>query len=351
MKNHRYKLEKYHGPGSRHTCPGCKESRVLTLYMDSETGLTVHPSVGRCNRESNCGYHYTPKGFFQDNNISIDTNPFGQIKRVQLTQRPTSYIPFEKMKESLRGYQQNNFVKYLISFFGEEVTAGLVKKYFIGTSKHWPGSTIFWQVDTKGKVRSGKIMLFNLEKGKRVKKPFDHITWVHSVLKLSEFELKQALFGEHLLEDISKPIGLVEGEKTAIIASVYLPKFIWLATGGLSNLPDEKCRVLSGRTVVLFPDVKGFEKWNKRMKHLSELMPGTRFEISDLLEKNATVLERKEGCDIADYLIKFPWKSLSEQERILQLFMKKNPLLSKLTEVFDLASYQLKDSNTPKSSI
>jgi hypothetical protein len=30
-------------------------------------GEHIHPSVGRCNRESNCGYHYTPKQYFQVN--------------------------------------------------------------------------------------------------------------------------------------------------------------------------------------------------------------------------------------------------------------------------------------------
>lgn len=348
MNNHRYNLEKYDGPGSRHTCPSCKESRVFTLYIDSETNLNLHPTVGRCNRESNCGYHYSPKQYFQDNNISIDRNPSGQMKRVHHFKRPTSYISLETMKESLRSYQQNNLVIYLINLFGKEVTAGLLKKYFIGTSKHWPGSTVFWQMDSLGKVRTGKIILYNPETGKRVKEPFSHITWVHSVLKLPEFELKQALFGEHLLKDTSMPIGLVESEKTAIIASVYLPKLTWLATGGLSNLTTSKCSVLSGRTVVLFPDVKGYDKWDQRMKELSDLMPGTRFEISDLLEKNATDIERADGCDLADYLVRFHYKPLSDQEKKLQLLTKKNPLLSKLIQSFDLVfddSYRIQNSN------
>lgn len=77
---------------------------------------------------------------------------------------------------------------------------------------------------------------------------------------MPDFELKQCLFGEHLLRDKAKPIAIVESEKTAIIASVYLPQFIWLAVGSLTNLNAEKCSVLKGRTVTLFPDLNGFEK-------------------------------------------------------------------------------------------
>jgi hypothetical protein len=73
-------------------------------------------------------------------------------------------------------------------------------------------------------------------------------------------------------------------------------------------LTAEKCKPLSGLNVVLFPDVKGFDIWNEKMKELSIQMPGTRFNISDLLELNATDEEREQGCDIADYLIQFDWK-------------------------------------------
>ena len=52
------------------------------------------------------------------------------------------------------------------------------------------------------------------------------------------WELTQCLFGEHLLSAIDekqKTVALVESEKTAIIASCIMPKYIWLATGGKSQ--------------------------------------------------------------------------------------------------------------------
>ena len=52
------------------------------------------------------------------------------------------------------------------------------------------------------------------------------------------WELTKCLFGEHLLSAIDekqKTVALVESEKTAIIASSIMPKYIWLATGGKSQ--------------------------------------------------------------------------------------------------------------------
>ena len=40
---------------SRHTCPNCGDKRSFTYYVD-ESGTPLHPSVGRCNHESSCGY-------------------------------------------------------------------------------------------------------------------------------------------------------------------------------------------------------------------------------------------------------------------------------------------------------
>jgi hypothetical protein len=296
---------------TRYRCPICQQrDKTFSLYIDTETGEQIHPTVGRCNRESNCGHHYTPKQYFQDNNISFDTpQPKAyQPRTVKPQPKPFSFIPVEVFKASLKGHEANHFVKFLIELFGVVVASELVSRYFIATSKHWNGATVFWQIDTQGNVRTGKIMLYNPTTGKRVKEPFNHITWVHKALKQAEFELKQCLFGEHLLIEKTKPVAIVESEKTAVIASVYLPQFIWVAVGSLTNLNPEKCSILKGRNITLFPDLNGFEKWNNKAKELSHL---ATFTISNLLERKANEAERKKGLDLADYLIKFEYKDFT----------------------------------------
>ena len=309
---HRYILEPYKGMNTRYRCPSCQQrDKTFSRYIDTETGEHIHPSVGRCNRESNCGYHYTPKQYFQDSNISFDSPlPKAYKPRTFTPQpKPVSFIPVEVFKASLKGHEANSFVKFLIDLFGVEVASELVSRYFIATSKHWNCATVFWQIDIQGKVRTGKIMLYSPTTGKRVKNLELPVYWVHKALKQPEFELRQCLFGEHLLIDKTKPVAIVESEKTAVIASVYLPQFIWLAVGSLTNLNAEKCIILKGRTVTLFPDLNGFEKWSSKAKELSHL---ASFQVSDLLERKATEAERKQGFDLADYLIRHDYRDFAQ---------------------------------------
>jgi hypothetical protein len=314
MTEHKYILEPYKGMNTRYRCPNCQQrDKTFSLYIDSETGEHIHPSVGRCNRESNCGHHYTPKQYFHDNNISFDTQPKPYKPRPVIPQqKPVSFIPVEIFKASLKAHDTNHFVKFLINLFGVEIASELVSRYFIATSKYWNGATVFWQIDTQGKVRTGKIMLYSPTTGKRVKNLELPVYWVHKAIKQPEFELRQCLFGEHLLIDKTKPVAIVESEKTAVIASVYLPQFIWVAVGSLTNLNAEKCSILKGRTVTLFPDLNGFEKWSSKAKELSHL---AIFTVSDLLERKATEAEKKQGFDLADYLIKYNYKAFALPER------------------------------------
>lgn len=92
------------------------------------------------------------------------------------------------------------------------------------------------------------------------------------------------------------PIAIVESEKTAIIASHFIDRYIWLACGGLGGLGHEKCQVLRNRSVTLFPDLGAYEKWREKANQLG-------FNISNHLEKIATPEQREQGLDLADFLI------------------------------------------------
>lgn len=309
--NYRYRLETYHGPASRYVCPQCnKREKTFVRYIDTQTGQHLGPHVGRCNRESNCGYHLTPTQFFQANQSLQGKKALCFLKsaapaRAKYIPPEISYIDKNILFQSLKAYQANNFVIYLHGLFGAAITQQLIEQYVIGTSGHWPGATVFWQIDTSQQVRSGKILLYNAATGKRVKQPFSHITWAHRVLKLPAFNLQQCFFGQHLLRYSNKPIALVESEKTAIIASVYLPQHTWLATGSLSNLSPHRCSVLKGKKVTLFPDINGYEKWSDVAAGLQR---HAHFVVSDLLEQTATAEQKQQGLDLADYLVQYDWK-------------------------------------------
>ena len=300
------------------TCHLCKAEQSFSRYINTETGEQLADHVGKC---LHCNFHYTPKQFFEDakNEGNAPKQKRGEKKvlksapkEAKLTSiKEPSFMPFELFKQSLNGYNNNYFVSFLYQHFGTTGANELISRYYIGTSKHWTGATVFWQIDIKGKIRAGKIMLYSPTTGKRIKEPFSHIQWVHSVLKLPDYELKQCLFGEHLLRDNTKPVAIVESEKTAIIASAYLPQFVWLACGSLNSLGAERCAALKGKNVVLFPDLKGFDKWKEKAKELAHL---ARFTVSDLLESKATERQKEQGLDIADYLLQYDVKCFTQPQ-------------------------------------
>jgi len=305
MHPHRYILQPYKGINSRHTCPSCRRRREFTCYIDTTTGAPLSPEVGKCNRASNCGYHYTPKQYFADHNIPKQQGSYNSLprplKRLQPATAPTSYIDPQIVMQSLQHYERNHFMQYLCTLFGADEAARLAGRYLIGTAAHWQGATVFWQVDVASNARCGKIMLYDAQTGKRVKQPYNHITWVHSALRMPRYQLRQCLFGEHLLRGNNQPAAIVESEKTAIIATHYVPQYIWLATGSLTNLTPEKCAVLKGRTVYLYPDLNVYDQWQKKAAALSRI---TRMNVSTLLEQKATDADREQGLDVADYLVR-----------------------------------------------
>lgn len=318
MNEHRYKLEPYKGSGTRFRCPGCNKEKEFTRYIDTETNEYLDPSVGICNHQISCGYHHTPKQYFQDNNITNNTlrpASFFKPKAVEHSPIPMSTIPEELFKGSLKRYEGNFFVMFLNNLFGPGITDQLIRKYHIGTSRYWKGAVILWQIDNHGKVRDGKVMLYDPLTGHRVKKPFNYISWTHSILKIKDYNLQQCFFGAHLLPlypDL--PIAIVESEKTAIIASIYFPQFIWIATGGKNGCKwttREVCEVLKGRKVSLWPDLNAFHDWQKKANLLIEY--GLKVDISGLLESKANEQERAAGLDIADFLIRFPFEQFKQE--------------------------------------
>jgi len=295
MAEHRFQLEK---GGVKHACPACRQIRFVR-YVDSFTGEQVADEVGRCDRESSCGYHFTPKEYF----YLTGKNPFDVPKpaiKPQPKPEPVepSFIDTKVVQASLTRYNQNNFCRWLCSVFGKDRAFELTAAYKIGTSKYWQGSCVFWQIDRDGKARAGKVMLYD-DSGSRVKKPFAHVQWVHEVMQIQPYHLQQCLFGEHLLStDSDKPVAVVESEKTAIVASGFIPGLLWVATGGKNNKVREKLQTLIGRKVKLYPDLKAFDDWRK----VAAGLPGVT--VSDILERRATESDRAAGLDLADYLLR-----------------------------------------------
>jgi len=306
MSGYRFSLQKYEGMKTRFTCPSCENAKRFTRYIDNETKTIIHKDVGRCDRVDGCGYHYPPRDFFKDNDIKIEQSNWGAAKILRKTSncKTPSQINYSDVRKCISGLDKSSLVQFLYKKLGKEKTAPTLSNYLLGQFYYWDNiNPVFWQIDVNDKVRTGKFMKYNSINGKRIRKPRRFINWMHTVLNYEDYNLVQCLYGEHLLNRYpQKVVGIVESEKTAIIASIFNDDFLWLATGGKSNMKSKMFEVLSERKVCLFPDINSYDEWCLRADELSSIIPDIK--VSDLLEKEASEREREEGQDLADFLIR-----------------------------------------------
>ena len=320
--NNMLQLETYKGTKSRHICPSCGRRGSFVRYVGDD-GNYIDETVGKCNRDSKCSYHRKPREFFADNphlsksadfkpkararsnyGFAVSNSPQPPIEAKAALVKP-DHIAADILLRTLGNYENNSFVSFLFNLFSEDTEAveKAVKDYLIGTTRD--GATIFWQIDRRRNVRTGKIIAYDAGSGKRRKDITPN--WIHAKLKKSghltaDFNLQQCFFGEHLLPmEKDKPLAIVEAEKTAVIASICFPEFLWLACGGKQNVKVENLQRLAGRQVILYPDSDGFNLWAEKAREARA--NGLTVKVSSLIENYGTDAQKADGYDLADYLI------------------------------------------------
>lgn len=220
----RYQLPK---KAIKSDCPGCgpNHRKTLSRYIDTQTGQPLPDIYGRCDRESNCGYHLNPyhKGasglsYYEQVKARTSVGPIpknwftlaarqkhagvlkqdiitnlmkGKGARLEQAERVVDVvfdqlstssslrlkepenpilapqmgeictIPEEVFTQSLNHYERNQFARLLSRHFGNTVAGELLKRFNIGTSGRWPGACVFWYIDERQRVRGGQIKLFD----------------------------------------------------------------------------------------------------------------------------------------------------------------------------------------------
>lgn len=187
---------------------------------------------------------------------------------------PLLEIPREWVTGLRRRNYDNIFIRWLYSLpWSAEGLQRLQQTLWQYCVMGWQdGRVVFWQIDHTGTVRCAKLMRY-LPDGHRDKQ--EHPGWLYNQKGIRErldpdnHTIMRPLFGAHLLKAHPQaPVNVVESEKTAIIMANYYgnPDIgLWLACGGLNwlNLDSMQPLIDQGRTVWLWPDRDGVEKWQQ----------------------------------------------------------------------------------------
>lgn len=289
--NIRFVLHRYiSGGGNRYTCPRCGRRKCFTRYIDTETGEYLSDDCGKCNHESSCGYHYTPRQFFSDHpECKVKDNfPTRYINGapVLLKRQPpkviaipeyhqTEFYPLSWAEKAV--YRPSTFKEWFMMLpYEEQVKADVLMMYYVGATQkdvivdgvnHGPAA-VFCMIDEKQRLHDAKMIAYNAD-GHRVE------GWGNSMRAVCERTKRgpqlqwteKVLFGLHLLPRYpDKVCCIVESEKTALVCACRYPQYLWLATGGCSNLQAEKLKPLMDRKLIVYPDSGELEKWKDKMR-------------------------------------------------------------------------------------
>jgi hypothetical protein len=339
MMQYRYYLDK---SSRKFNCPECSKKKFVR-YLDRTSGEYLPPHFGRCDSEAKCRTFNKPKfedGLLPSNFNNYPAQEFRAIPATFRNQDTQYYIPYEVLQSTIREYKRNTFYTNMLQGvanpFQESQLEEIVNLYGLGSIQDTQGNWMatFPFINIAGNTCAIQAKAFD------ARNHTSRTDFVHSVLQrvlqLKEEQIPRwlenynknskkvtCLFGEHLLNRFpTNPIALVEAPKTAIYGTLYFgspslsKNMLWLSTYNIQGLTLEKCKVLEGRRIILFPDLSAngstFEFWRKRMEEIEKSLKRTTISISNILEVNSTEEEKNKGLDLADFLVKLDWRKFRE---------------------------------------
>ena len=216
----------------------------------------------------------------------------------------------------------------------------VLKDYHVGHGKN--GHTIFWQLDDRGEVRTGKMMKYRPD-GHRDKTAPWNFDWIHSALfrdqRLTQWnedkqEAQLTFFGMHLLNRYPHAtVNIVESEKTAVLMAIAYGNHatqIWMACGGLEMLSAERLKPITnqGRQIVLFPDRDGIDKWRAKAAQL----PYKSIVLNEQPVTEWWKPQDGDKADVADVVIRIlnERKPMTSIEEVKAEMPQAAPLIDKL---------------------
>lgn len=297
--------------GKKHTCPNCQRAGKFRRYVDTLTGELLPDQFGRCDRENSCGYHLKPTDrpeWLKEHERGNAAPVIGYRPQVVAKVVPPLLVPPSIYMPTM-GATDSNLFAFVANLFGAPAAAEVWSAYRMGAHN---GAVVFWQFTEGDQCRGGKLMKYD-PSGHRLKGYGGAITWEYAVYEWrgqfgnvgTDCRRIQCLFGQHLLKLHPQRIGVVESEKTALLAECASgdPSLVWLAAGGSEGLTADKVATLrraaaAGARVTLYPDTdKAGEKWH-------DIASANHFAINTKLLELTTPSQQAQGYDLGDEIIK-----------------------------------------------
>jgi len=284
--DYRYKLETPRVTGRRQqktTCPNCGKRKCFVRYVDTHNGCQyVADTVGKCDHQHSCGYHYKPSEYYHDNQWATEPKA-SETHCAPIPLPPFQPLPMEYVQRSHS--PQSIFWQWMAGTvapklgLSQERLQQIYDDYLVGATQK--EDVIFWQIDEQQQVHGGHIMQYRIDGHRNGFQGWTHTPLIRAGLLPPDWMLYQCLFGQHLLSQRPNAhLCIVESEKTALIMAAHQPEYLWLATAGSGGLTPEKVQCLQGRRVTLFPDSGCYEKWSRQM----QLTQGIDYNVSQQLE-------------------------------------------------------------------
>lgn len=210
---------------------------------------------------NSCGYHNEPWKDGANRPVSpysLKPTPTPTAKPLQVETIPLDGLYWEQRNAC----NPHLLGAWLSCLFGADVAEAVLAEY--GVTGTPDGRTAYWQRDGAGKFTTARVIAYRAD-GHRDKGKREY--WAHNVaarrgIVPMGYQPQKHLFGVHLLKPGCK-VGIVESEKTAVMAACYAMRygsfkdFVFVATGGSNFIEATTANdgaLLAGRDVVLFPD-------------------------------------------------------------------------------------------------
>lgn len=297
FRNYRYRLGKLCT-----VCPNC-HMRTFKPYVDAK-GAILAPEVGRCNREVKCGYHLRPREWMGSGDVAR------QLPARATPIPRTDFVPRHIMDVTMRrDVWRLNLFWWFARRFGWQRARKVFSLYFVTYSRSMGGAALFWFVDDKLRVRTGKLMAYDRSAHRR-RDLTVAVRFIHQSIRRG-FVCRLCFFGIHLASCFpGATLLLCESEKTALYLACALGwrfdegLYVPVAVGGCSNLkvglwppgePDHRLLPLASRRLLLLPDADSVAPWEASVEKL-RLIAGSVSVVN--VRKWATA----PGDDIMDIL-------------------------------------------------